>query len=210
MVNIKNVILYDHYQHVVGFVELKNFDQMTDVHVKHNLDEEELILSVTAGGANHAFRMEGKSFSTAIKQQIDVTEEVVVAIIQRQGEAVVTVASGVINPEEPFKLGKAKDGRMPLAEPLQEQIQETQAVGALKSILNETKCSRIDRHASTGYSTNAAREIDEVLRAVCTIGDNGKGLCESCPYREFFYGDNIDGEPINPLLESLNGTLANV
>ena len=34
---------------------------------------------------------------------------------------------------------------------------------------------------------NAVKEIDEILRKVCII-DEGRGQCETCPYREHFFG----------------------
>jgi len=37
--------------------------------------------------------------------------------------------------------------------------------------------------------TLAVKELDEAIRAVCvTIDENGKGQCETCPYREHFFG----------------------
>lgn len=33
------------------------------------------------------------------------------------------------------------------------------------------------------------KELDEVFRKVCVIDENGKGQCESCPYREHFFGE---------------------
>ena len=34
----------------------------------------------------------------------------------------------------------------------------------------------------------AVKELDEALRAICIIDENGKGQCGSCPYREHFFG----------------------
>jgi len=186
MISIKNVILYDHYQHVVGFVELKNIDQETLVKIKHNLDVTDLILSITVRAENFAFKMGEKNFSTSIKKQLDIDAEVVVAIMQKAEDDITTLASGIINPAGPFKMGQAKDGRMPLADP----PEDLQAVGALKSILQDTQDTRIDRQNQTAPKTKAAREIDEVLRAVCTINDQGKGMCETCPYRDHFFGES--------------------
>jgi len=180
LVNIKNVILYDGYQHVVGFVELKNIANLTEVKVKHSLDVVELILSISADGKSHNLKMSGKNFTSSIKQEIDLTDEVTATILQQDGGNVITLASGVINPRCPY------DNISPIA-----QSGGVPAMGALKSILNDTAKSSIDRQV--GFRTHAAREIDEVLRAICTVDDKGKGICESCPYREFFYGENVDG-----------------
>jgi len=45
----------------------------------------------------------------------------------------------------------------------------------------------------TAMSVNLApiKEIDEVLRAACQIDDKKRGMCGACPYREFFYGEEI-------------------
>ena len=37
----------------------------------------------------------------------------------------------------------------------------------------------------------AVRELDEALRAICVIDEHGKGQCETCPYREHFFGDAV-------------------
>ena len=164
--NIKNVILYDQYAQVVGFVELKNHAELTEVKVKHNLDVGTLMVTIVAGD-KHNFEMVGKTFSYNITQAVNLDGEVFVTL----GD----VASGVINP---------KTGGVP-CEPLEKP--QGKAVGALKSILEDTNKAGIVRDGA--LVTNAAREIDEVLRAVCSINAQGKGMCEQCPYREFFYGE---------------------
>ena len=175
LLNIKSVILYDNYQNVVGFVEFKNLEANSSIKVKHNLDVKELILSINAGTENHVFNMSDKNFAAGINREINLDQEVAVVLLQKEANNLTTVASGIINPSQ-NPPEHVHDGLI--------------AVGALKSILNDTAKSPIDRHPS--HKTKAAREVDEILRAVCSIDNRGKGMCESCPYREFFYGENID------------------
>lgn len=33
----------------------------------------------------------------------------------------------------------------------------------------------------------AKREVDEVLRAICSVGADKKGICSTCPYRDKFF-----------------------
>jgi hypothetical protein len=40
------------------------------------------------------------------------------------------------------------------------------------------------------------KEVDEVLRKACVIDEEGRGQCESCPYREYFFGAVADGEEV--------------
>ena len=40
----------------------------------------------------------------------------------------------------------------------------------------------------------AVKELDEVLRRICVIDENGRGQCESCPYREHFFGGVVESD----------------
>ena len=44
-------------------------------------------------------------------------------------------------------------------------------------------------------------EVDAVLRKVCTIDEHGKGQCETCPYREYFYQFTLERPVIDTLVE---------
>jgi len=160
---IKNVILYDPYSSVVGFVEFKTFGTSTEIRAKHNIGEDNLILSVN----DMTFAMRGDDFVTGTKTAINFDEEIIVVVAKKEGNDITTLASGSLN------LGKT------LAKP---------AVSPLNTIIQETERG-IER--TSEHTTSAAREIDEILRAVCSIDDKGRGVCESCPYREHFFGENV-------------------
>jgi len=40
----------------------------------------------------------------------------------------------------------------------------------------------------------AVKELDEALRKICVVDENGKGQCETCPYREHFFGTAVDAD----------------
>jgi hypothetical protein len=161
---IKNVILYDPYSSVVGFVEFKTFGTSTEIRAKHNI-EGDLILSVN----DLAFNMRGPDFITSIRTPIDFDAEVIVVVAKKEGNDITTLASGSINLGKTSALAVTK--------------------GGLADILKDTE-QPIERTAPQ-RQTGAAREIDEILRAVCSVDVNGKGICESCPYREHFFGENV-------------------
>jgi hypothetical protein len=164
---VKNVILYNPYGTVVGFCELRNQNGATAVTVKHNLNEPDLITTIN-----------NEICGTEIRPALDLSAEVMACIVKKTNAILETVASGIINPREvPVLAGVAS---------------HTAAQSTLKKIINETRESSIDRQNAVGVDTaNPVKEIDEVLRAVCMLDGNGKGLCQLCPYREFFYGEDI-------------------
>ena len=180
MIVIKNVILYDQYQHVVGFVELKNNGQ-TQIKVKHNLADTDIIMTVTCGGEEFIFNMDKKIFESSFPRMIDIESEIVVTLTHKDGNTVTKYAEGSL-------------GMKSAPKPFSKSIA---SLPPLKSILEDTDKKKIEREKPDSkkiektVNTRAAREIDEVLRAICTIDDKGKGICESCPYREYFYGETV-------------------
>ena len=173
---IKNIILYDNYQQVMGFVELKNLGSITEIKIKHNLDDKDLILTVATSKDSHTFNVGDKHSFMSIKREINLDEQVAISLIQKNENEFITIATGIINEMRDIMM------KADLS------IEPPRVVGALKSILEETAVTPIERNP---HRTMASREIDEVLRAVCTIDDKGKGICENCPYRDFFYEDKI-------------------
>lgn len=168
MVIIKNVILYDTYQNVVGFCELKNVDGQTRVKVKHNLNGVELLTTINGAVAGDT-----------VFPEINLEREVMVCLLQKNGNAVSTYASGIINPKPPT-------ANLP-SKPFSKSIA---ALPPLQAILADTAEKPIKRNTAV-KTADTIREIDEVLRAVCTIDERKKGACQTCPYRDFFYGEEI-------------------
>ena len=197
---IKNIILYDPYQHVSGFVELRTDSRYESVHsdggaiktggtavkLRHNLSVDDLLLSVFAGGESHVLNIHEQNQTLHIPETVDFSKEIVVCVMKKEGSKVSTLASGAINLSEKSEL-RCADSSVSLPEP---------SVSPLSIVLDDTGHLPISRKLADGnskkYQTDAAREIDELLRAVCTVDENGKGICETCPYREHFFGENID------------------
>ena len=180
MLVIKNVILYDPYQNVVGFCELKNLDDRTSVKLKHNL----------APSPDTIVTINGEAVRGDSIESIDLEDEIMVCIIQKTGNTVATLASGIINPR-------------PIDMPPSPLSKTFASLPPLKSILAETSITSIDRGGDHKpcHKTIAAREIDQVLRAVCQIDDNNQGVCKTCPYREFFFGDTVYDQPLVNAIE---------
>jgi hypothetical protein len=170
---IKNVILYDPYGHVVGFVELKNAGAGTYIKVKHNLAGIRLTLSIN----DDTHDMNIKDFATETSTPIDLDAQVKVSITERVGNTTTTLAYGSINEDE------AKQITVPSTGALNEILQETE-----QGIIRPEPTIAIEEPP---VKTSAVREIDEALRAICMIDEKGKGVCEMCPYRDFFYGETI-------------------
>ena len=213
---IKNIILYDPWHQVSGFIEFKKSQPgKTFLKLRHTFPQSELVLSVTADGKSHIFAVKSMHENCEIAAGIDLCSEVFACIMHRVGNKVTTLASGAINltedqsssASEPLGGGAAsvlteerglsdrtEDVRKPSEFPQRARgatgAAPPQQTGCLHAIVEETENAPIKR--AGGEKPLAVREIDEALRAVCCIDDKGKGMCESCPYREYFYEFTLD------------------
>jgi hypothetical protein len=177
-ISIKNVILYDNWQHVVGFVELKTEGAETHVRAKHSIGADDLAMVIN-----------GQTVAGDTTAAIDLDAEVEVALVQKTGASMETVASGTLG--LPLHGAATRVPCLGSSGVKPGQSEAAREAPALDRILAETAKNPIERNGVSALKTRAAKEIDEVLRAVCQIDDNEKGICHSCPYREFFYGETI-------------------
>jgi len=197
--------LYDTNQHVSGFVELRTDSGCTAVKIRHNLSQgsslpvqetlqaRELLLSVDAQCAfsrnSHVLNVNENNQTLQIPEVIDLSREVVICLMGKEGNKVSTLASGAINLTKNASIEEKQIQAS--AENLTDSpnlLVNSSDTTPLSVVLDETEHLPIGRK----YKTEAAREIDEMLRAVCTVDEKGKGQCETCPYREHFFGENID------------------
>ena len=76
-----------------------------------------------------------------------------------------------------------------------EELPVKTSATSVAAVLDDTEFLPISRRLKDDdgqtYKTRAAREIDDVLRTVCMVDDEGKGVCSACPYREFFFGEDV-------------------
>jgi len=150
----KNIILYDEFGSVSGFVELKIRSNKADIKVRHNLADMLLQFSVMANGeATKVFKITSASSTFEVRDNIDAEKEIFVCI--RRGEE--TLASGVINQGFVDRRKKAP-----------EVIEEA--------------------------PVEVVKELDDALRKICIIDEDGKGQCSGCPYREHFFGEALVSE----------------
>jgi len=179
MIFIKNVILYDHYQNVVGFVELKNVEGRTRVKIKHNVQTKTDNIIATVNN---------NIVGDEITPPINLEDEIVVCLIQKDNSKVTTLASGILNPRATVL--PAVGAQMQIEAEPHALNSITEQISPLRAILDATENTPIDRTVIA--KPTAKHEIDEILRAVCTIGGDKKGVCVTCPYRDYFFGENID------------------
>jgi hypothetical protein len=172
--------LYDPYGHVVGFVELKNAGS-TFIKVKHNLAAVRLTMKIN----DDKYSMTVKDFTAQSPTPLDLDAEIKVEITERNGNTTTTLASGIINEEISQKpISRSLSSLPPIAAILSDTEQGITRPAPIFPVPEEEKEEQ--------SQTSAIHEIDEVLRAVCQIDDKGKGVCQSCPYRDFFYGGNVE------------------
>ena len=173
---IKNVILYDSWQHVCGFVEFKTSAGKTLVKIRHNLSDS-LIMTIAAK-QNHTFNVTNTSQSFEISGEMDLNSFVKVCLMQRDGQTSTVLANGAIN----------------VLKEVNESVPAEISKSSLRTVIDETEhlpLSRKTAQSDNQYENRAAREIDELLRQVCSISSDGRGNCDTCPYRDHFFGETL-------------------
>jgi len=176
---VKNIILYDMFGSVVGFAEFKIRRDRADVKCRHNLNEKNLTLSVVANGeAARNFEISGVQSLFEIRGRIDAEKEIFV-YINKGGE---TLASGVVN-----------EARVCHSE---ERSDEESQVRTDKSASTRDSSTSLGMTSGAQDDMQAIKELDEAIRKLCIIDENGKGQCETCPYREHFFGGAIEEDEV--------------
>jgi hypothetical protein len=94
---IKNIILYEPTGSVAGFIEIRLRNGKTNLRLKQSFADKNLMLSLTAGGENKIFKIEGNFAEWTIEDELDLTYEVFVCIVRQTGKKVNSIASGGIN-----------------------------------------------------------------------------------------------------------------
>ena len=156
---VKNIILRDSADNVMGFIELQKRGDITTIKARHNLDGNNIIISVTSN--EQTFYSETNDFK--INEKIDLTNEIVGLFVQKEENDLQVLASGIINPS---------GNSMPKIAAITREIAD-EATNADTPV----------------HQTTAAREIDDILRRACNFDDDGVSACTDCPYREHFYFD---------------------
>lgn len=165
---LKNIILYDNIQNVSGFAEFKIRADQTNIKVRHNLEcKHELLLSMVADGEkSYVFTLIGPQTLLELKSRINPEREIFICIMKRENTELQTLASGIINQDR-----KNLKTRAVAAKEIRREIEQPISISTQRPI----------------EQLSSIKEIDDVLRKVCIIDDEGKGQCETCPYRDHFY-----------------------
>ena len=157
---IKNIILYDEFGNVAGFAEFKIRTGRASIKVRYNdYGGVPLVFNVIANGERvGAFGIAGVQSLFEMHVNINAEKEIFVSVGKRENGEVRTLASGVVN---------------------ENMVEKAQAVD--EKVIE--KCDELPV-----IKNNAVTELDQIIRKVCIVGEDGKGQCETCPYREHFFG----------------------
>ena len=155
---IKDIILYDKAGAVQGFVRVcRNDEEGTHFDVGCNFEAGEMLVVVEAGGEMYMVQHEKKF---RIEKGLDLDGEVFVSVMRRRGEELIVLASGGVN----------------------------LAVGAVGAVGDRGDISLVEENAGGPvFKTEAAREVDEILKKACNFEEGGVSACEGCAYRRAFY-----------------------
>jgi hypothetical protein len=214
----KNIILYGDTHEICGFAEINIRNQFTYLRVVHNFSQDNLLFSfMPTDSTNQTFPLSIHESRYEIRGHINLSAEVFACIIAPQGDNLVPLARGVINPtqsnivdynttedntahvtvtpstkKEPAPK-KPNTPEVPYRLPTEPVITEPN-VDLIIPPPNRTepKQNVPKPCAQETERTRAAREIDETLRKICTIDTDGGGVCSTCPYREYFYRFPLD------------------
>jgi|GEM_PF-2979511 len=213
---LKNVILYDSAQNVSGFAEFKIRSDRTNVKVRHNLNavKGEMLLSIVAEGTkSYVFPLTGVQTLAEVKNRINPNREIFVCLFNHikdstaaSGWQTQTLASGIINQMDQ-SLRSRTDVQSEVNNDISENISERIKDDNIEYATNfpsgltdeqsfelniiEPVVTAKNKPAAATAKPAAIKEIDEVLRKVCTIDADGKGQCETCPYRDHFFNFGV-------------------
>ena len=207
---ISNIILYDKSTSVMGYVELKNENDRTHINIQHNLNGQGLIFSLSYKDQTHVYQLTSNpGCAFEIDYGLDLSREIFVFITRKTEKGLVALASGAINIQE--KLVESSSLHFESMSESKREI-ESQAMQAVQepdqpepeieiewTEPEANLCSQSQQsaqHLNVESNTvelkstevlKRAKEVDEVLRAVCSFEEGGENACKSCPYREHFF-----------------------
>jgi hypothetical protein len=179
---IKNIVLYDGFGNVIGFAEFKIRRDRTDIKVRHNLflgskevGEDErvgLLFGVLAEGhPEKVFVITGAQSFFEIRGRLNPEKEIFVRLGTRGGDEWQVLASGIVNQTKVVSISR------------------TTKVVAHEDDATEDLPVVADR-------VEAVEELNEALRHICIIDEEGRGQCDGCPYREYFFEKALEEEEV--------------
>ncbi|MCL2851259.1 MAG: hypothetical protein FWE01_02760 [Firmicutes bacterium] len=187
-VHIANIILYDKTSEVMGFVELQSDNGQTIASIQHNISGNGLIFSLSYKDQTHAFSLsKGPKIVFTINQELDLGQEIFAFITRKEKDKLSAVASGVMNIAE--KLVKSETITLPTEEPVQipQPEPQEQEFDHVPEPIHDAPQGKIESELKSVEVLNRAKEVDQVLRAVCSFEEGGLNACKACPYREHFF-----------------------
>jgi len=177
---LKNIILYDSLQRVQGFVELRSTEQIT-VKLRHNFTEPELLLAITGCGKTHIAKLVGEENHFTLPLPVDIaSDEILASLIMRDGGKLETLASGIVNIRSNVRSTPV----------ITTEMLPTEQTSSTVAHLDAPPPSRFNQN---GKDTRAAREVDDLIKKLCTYEDDGIDACVGCEYRKHFYFDVSTG-----------------
>ena len=102
---MRGLILYDKDERVVGYVEIRNREELlTCVKVIHNYEARGLFLSIHEGGNFHMLEVVRNNQEFELPGEVDLGREVFASLVRKSGEDIFPLASGIINADKPFEV----------------------------------------------------------------------------------------------------------
>jgi len=148
----------DKSETVMGYVNLRIEGRSTNIKVGHNYNEQNIILSLSSNSGTNAFSLGNNEEEFILDERIDATREIFAILIKREGGEIVSLASGIVNMEQKIVGGE----------------------------LNNTIQSG-ERIIEQFVPKSNAKEIDDLLRSVCSQNVHDIHNCKNCPYRMDFF-----------------------
>jgi len=177
---IKDILLYDRERQVQGYVRCRHDKTRRStrctINVGHNLDQSGLVLAMDYDGRSHVFNLDnGGEFM--MEDGPDLTREVFTSIIGRRPDGELEIlASGIINMNQTGARSvaqmKTRRGGDQVAKPLCSPASMVPSISPIPK---------------PDHQTAVAREVDELLRKVCSYESDGETACAECPYRDSFF-----------------------
>lgn len=166
---IKNIVLKDRSDTVMGYVELRVENGKTNVRVGHNYSDVNIMLSVSSYSGTNAFPLFENEEEFILNEEINTEREIFAILLKRENGEIMSLASGVVNMEQDKEKIIANDK---LWNSEAEQI-----------ILHKKE----EKDEGSIPPPHIAKEIDDLLRSVCAENVHDIHNCKDCPYRQQFF-----------------------
>jgi len=190
-IHIQNIVLYDRISNVIGHVELRIEDNQTHVKLQHNLGGKGLIFSLSHQSETHVFEQDTLQNNLVIDKMFDLKSEIFAFIVRKETDKLTPIASGAINITASNPSSKPKEVILPTNPPSQVPSPDHVPEPIHDAPQGENPPAKTSQAVDV---LNRAKEIDQVLRTVCSFEEDGLNACKQCPYYDHFFKSKASGQ----------------